>query len=172
MVRLIDRCVSILLVALGLLLIAMVLLSVWNAVSRYVLGSALLWGDEVATFGLIVLTYLGAVASAWRGDEIRMDVLLNPLPARVRAAVMLVQNLVVCLLCGWVAWLSWAYVERVFRIGMTSTGSGLPLWAIHGVLTLSFALFALIALGKVLRQSAVFSGLIEPRKMQGNQDRS
>ncbi|EEB82398.1 TRAP transporter small permease [Roseobacter sp. GAI101] len=150
MLRTLDRFVGAIFGLLGLVLIAMVGLSVWNAFSRYVLGNALLWADEVATFGMIYIAYLGAVACVWRGADIRMDILLNMLPAPLQRILKIIQQIVICGLCIWVGWLSWVYVSRIAQVGMKSTGAKIPLWAIHGTLTLGFALFAAIALLRLI----------------------
>ena len=105
MIRGIDRAAGGLMKVLGILLIAMVALSVWNVVARYVFGSALLWADEVATFAMVVLAYLGAVACAWRGTEIRMDLLTSMLPEGAQRAILMLQQAVVAALLFWVAWL-------------------------------------------------------------------
>ena len=151
MLRILDRMAGGLLALLGLLLIAMVGLSVWNVVARYVFGSALLWADEVATFAMVVLAYLGAVACAWRGAEIRMDLLTGMLPAGIQRAILVLQQVVIAGMCFWVTWLCWGYVARMLAVGMRATGSGVPLWIINAVLPLSFVCFALIALLRLAR---------------------
>lgn len=151
MLRSLDRLATGLLAVLGLVLIAMVALSVWNVISRYVFNDALLWADEVATFAMIVLAYLGAVICAWRGTEIRMDILLTLLPDGAQRVLRIGQQVVIVVLTAWIAWLSWGYVARILSVGMQSTGAKVPLWIINGTLTLGFALFALIALARLVR---------------------
>ena len=151
MLRIFDRIAGAIFGCLGIVLIAMIGLSGWNAFSRDILGNALLWADEVATFGMIYIAYLGAVACAWRGADIRMDILTGMLPDTLQHGLRVLQQIVICGLCGWVGWLSWGYVARVARVGMESTGARIPLWLIHGVLTFGFALFALIAALRLLQ---------------------
>lgn len=145
-----ERISNGLLTMLGLLLIAMVGLSVWNVISRYLFDNALLWADEVATFSVIALAYLGAVVCAWRGTDLRMDIVVNLLPRRLQFVLCIVQQLVITGLTGWVAWLSYGYVARVFRVGMRSTGADLPLWIIHAIVPFSLLLIALIAALRLL----------------------
>lgn len=151
MLRFLDRLAGGILTALGLLLIAMVGLSVWNVVGRYVFGNALLWADEIATFAMVVLAYLGAVACAWRGAEIRMDLLTAALPDGLQRLVRIVQQILIAGLSLWVAWLCWGYVARMLAVGMRATGSGVPLWIVNAVLPLGFLCFALIAIVRLVR---------------------
>ena len=146
-----DRVINGLLTVLGLALIAMVALSVWNVFSRYVPASAILWADEVLVFAMIMLAWLGAIACAWRNFVIRMDILVNILPTAIQRTLSLIQLCLVAGICLWTAWLSWAYVLRLFRFGMTSDAAGLPLWIVHGAITLSLFVMAMIALLRFVR---------------------
>lgn len=146
-----DRAMNGFLTVLGLALIAMVALSVWNVISRYVFNAAILWADEVAVFAMIVLAWLGAIICAWRDFVIRMDILVSALPRAVRRAIALLQLILVAGICLWTAWLSWGYVARLLRFGMTSDAAGIPLWLVHGSITLSLIVMALIALLRLAR---------------------
>lgn len=151
MLRHFDRAADGLMVALGLGLIGMVVLSVYNVISRYIFNNALLWADEVAVFAMIALVWLGGIVCAWRGAAIRMDIFIEMLPQKARTYVIVFQELVIALTCGWVFWLSYQYVTRIFRFGMTSDGAGLPLWIVHAVLPANFVLVALIAAFRIAR---------------------
>lgn len=167
MLRRIDRAIGGLLALLGLGLIAMIGLSTWNVVARYVLNRALLWADEVAVFSMIALAFLGAVVCAWRQAEIRMDILSGLLPAGWQRLVLIAQNLVMFALCAWVAWQSLAFIRRALRIGMRSDAAGIPIWLIHSVIPASLAVIALIAALRALRlvlgRPAAFAPAVEGR---------
>lgn len=151
MLRKADRVMNLFLTGLGLVLIAMVALSFWNVFSRYVLGAAILWADEVLVFAMIGLAWLGAIICAWRDVVIRMDILVDALPPLLRGVLCLIQFGLVAAICFWAAWLSWGYVARLFRFGMTSDAAEVPLWIVHGAITLSLFAMALIALMRAVR---------------------
>ncbi len=151
MFRVIDKAMNGFLTVLGLVLIAMVMLSVWNVVSRYVFNAAILWADEIAVFAMIVLAWLGAIVCAWRDFVVRMDILVSALPRATRRVMALLQLVLVGGICIWTAWLSWGYVARLVRFGMTSDAAGIPLWLVHGSITLSLIAMALIALLRLAR---------------------
>ena len=140
-----------LLTALAVLLLAMVALSLTSVVMRYAFASAILWADEVASFGLIVLTWAGAIHCAARRSEIRMSILADALPAGTRRWLYPAGDLAVALLCGWLAWLSWDYVERVMAIGMRSDAARLPLWPVHLAVTTGLGAIAALSLGHAAR---------------------
>ncbi|MCB1389735.1 MAG: TRAP transporter small permease subunit [Rhodobacteraceae bacterium] len=136
---------------LALVLLAMVALSGWNVAARYVFNAAVLWADEIAVFGLIALTWLGAIVVAAQGRDLRMDLLVAALPVRWQRPIALVQMLIVAGTCGWAAWLSYGYVVRVWRIGMTSDTARVPIWPVHALVPVSLAALCLIALWRAFR---------------------
>lgn len=151
MLCVINKIINGLLSLLGILLIIVIGLSVWNVIGRYVFSEAVLWADEVSTFSVIIFAYLGLIVSAWRGVDIRMDILLSILPKQAVWIIQLLQQAVIIALCGWVSYLSLGYVQRVYRVGMTSTAADLPLWIIHGMIPLGFLLVSLIAVVRISR---------------------
>lgn len=85
--RLLEFIVLILMVSLTGLVIA-------GAAFRYA-GDALSWYDEMASIGLVWLTYYGAALAALRGAHIGVPGLVNAMPPRLRVAVTLFAEAVV-----------------------------------------------------------------------------
>nr|WP_323782985.1 TRAP transporter small permease [Amylibacter sp.] len=157
-----DKFASALQALLGVMLIAMVCLSVYNVISRYVFNSALLWADEIAVFAMIALAWLGAVVCGWRSAEIRMEILTSLLPSGAQRWVTILQQLVIAVLCAWVAWQALPYITRAYAIGMRSDASGFPVWLIHAVIPFSLVLVALIAALRCIRVLAGFDPSFAP----------
>jgi len=76
--RLLETIVIVLVAALTLLVVA-------GAAFRY-LGSALAWYDELASIGLVWLTYYGSALAALRGSHIGVPAVVNALPPKARLA--------------------------------------------------------------------------------------
>lgn len=53
--------------------------------TRYVLNDSLGWTEEVARMFLIILTYVGAVVCAQRDSHIKVDLILDMLPVKLKA---------------------------------------------------------------------------------------
>lgn len=149
--RFFDKLARALQAFLGVMLIAMVCLSVYNVISRYVFNSALLWADEIAVFAMIALAWLGAVVCGWRNADIRMEILTSLLPTAVQRWIMILQQFVIAVLCAWVALQALPYITRTYAIGMRSDASGFPVWLIHFVIPFSLVLIAVIAALRCLR---------------------
>ncbi len=79
--RLLEAIVLVLMVSLTALVIA-------GAAFRY-LGNALSWYDELASIGLVWLTYYGAALAALRGAHIGVPGLVNAMPPKARVVATL-----------------------------------------------------------------------------------
>lgn len=128
--------------ALGAILICAVLLNVINVVGRYVFGIAYLSADELEVFGLVFITFLGAVVVTWRGQNLRMDVIQASLPLKWRIATRLLEAVVGFVLCGFVAFHSFRYVQKVYILEQSSDMAGMPMWIPHSTLFVGFAMIA------------------------------
>jgi TRAP-type C4-dicarboxylate transport system permease small subunit len=87
--RLLEAIVLVLMAALTILVIA-------GATFRY-LGHALSWYDELASIGLVWLTYYGSALAALRGAHIGVPSLVNAMPPKARVAAALFAEAVVLL---------------------------------------------------------------------------
>jgi TRAP-type C4-dicarboxylate transport system permease small subunit len=85
--RLLEAIVIVLISALTLLVIA-------GFMFRY-LGSALSWYDELASIGLVWLTYYGAALAALKGAHIGVPGFVNALPPPARVAATILAELCV-----------------------------------------------------------------------------
>jgi TRAP-type C4-dicarboxylate transport system permease small subunit len=79
--RFLEVVVLVLMVSLTALVIA-------GALFRYI-GHALSWYDEMASIGLVWLTYYGAALAALRGAHIGVAGMVNAMPPKARVAVTL-----------------------------------------------------------------------------------
>ena len=77
--RLLEGIALILMTALTLLIVA-------GATFRY-LGNSLSWYDELASIGLVWLTYYGSALAALRGAHIGVPGLVNAMPPKARVVV-------------------------------------------------------------------------------------
>jgi TRAP-type C4-dicarboxylate transport system permease small subunit len=108
MLRTFDRILiavtATLVVALTALMTAVVLIGVFT---RYMLGEALPWPEELARYTMTWLSWIGGGLALRRGAHIATDLAINALPERARKAVLFVGNvlvaifLVILIVYGW-----------------------------------------------------------------------
>ena len=88
------------------LVVALTLLIIAGAVFRYS-GGSLTWYDEVASIGLVWLTYYGAALGALKGAHIGFPGIVNAMPPKFRVVTAIVAEFFVFLFFGILAWTGW-----------------------------------------------------------------
>ena len=145
-----DRITRAIELVLACAFILAVLLNFTNVVGRYLFGLSLLGSDEVQVFIMVGATFLGAAVVTWRDQHLRMDVLLQFMPAPVRLMLRIAEQLLLIAIAGFVISQSYFYASQMLRIGRTSDMAGVPMWIPHGVVALGFASILLIALWRLV----------------------
>ena len=138
-------------IPLGLLMLVGVALNLANVFSRYVLGSAIFWTEEVLVMITIWGVFLGAVAVAWNGEHLAMDLFAARLGPRARRALNALIAATLILVCGFVALQSWEIVGRFARTDAVRAGAQIPKVIPHSALLLGFSLTALAVVVRIRR---------------------
>lgn len=137
-----------------------------NVLGRYLFGSVLNGVDEVEIYILIWITFLGAAAVTWRGQNLRMDVLIGACPPLIQSIVAVFESIVLFVISCFVAWQSFLYVQRVHALGGVSDIAHIPTWIPHSAIPVSFAATALIV---VLRSMQRVLGPTEPTSVRSGE---
>ena len=87
--------------------------------TRYVLNDSLGWTEEIARMLLIVLTYVGAVVCARKNSHIRVDLILDMLPDRLRGWIVRFIDLLSAVLFLFLSWTAMQFA-LVTRLKMSS----------------------------------------------------
>jgi TRAP-type C4-dicarboxylate transport system permease small subunit len=136
---------------LGLLLLAMVLLNVANALARYLLGQAIAGSDELLVFGMVWLVFLGTAFVTADRRQLSFDVILQRLPRRARAVVRLAGDLIAVGLLGFVTLQSYQVVERLWTLGQWSMSATVPTYVPHSAILVGFGLTLLVLLAAIVK---------------------
>lgn len=137
---------------LAVALLAGISLNVVNVVGRYLAGFALNGVDEIEIYILIWIAFIGAALVTWRGNHLRMDVLIMACPPAVRSLVAWLEMAVMLAVTAFAAWQSFKYVERIYALGAVSDIAHIPTWIPHSAIAISFAAMALIVLLRGLQR--------------------
>jgi TRAP-type C4-dicarboxylate transport system permease small subunit len=138
------------------LLFAIVAISCANVFGRYVLGAPIGWADEAVIFLMIWAVFLGAAAVAWTDQHIKVEVLVELTPPRVRLAVRAAVDLVTAGVVFLMAWSGSMVVWKLMRFDQRSDALEVPLFIPQGALPVGMSiigLFVLIRLCLRLRAS-------------------
>jgi TRAP-type C4-dicarboxylate transport system permease small subunit len=138
---------------LALAFIVAVCLNFANVIGRYGFGLSIAGGDEVQVYIMVWMAFLGAVLVSWRGEHLRMDVLLKRFPQRAQEGLKWVELALVIALAGFALWQSWDYTQQMLAIGRRSDNAGIPMWIPHSAVGAGFVLILLVALLQFLKKS-------------------
>jgi TRAP-type C4-dicarboxylate transport system permease small subunit len=143
---------------LGLLLLAMVVLNVVNAVFRYLFGLVLIGADELLVFAMIWMVMIGIILATVERRHIALDFLITRLPPRAGLALAMLHNSILVVAGSYASVQCFEFTRRVAAIGQTSMALGLPMAIPHSALVVGFAGTAIAAALLVISDGAELLG--------------
>ena len=96
---------------------AIALITSYDVFMRYVLNSPTAWATEISTYLLVAVTFCGAGETLLRDGHVRVDIVLNRLPADARAAALVAVAWLGLLVAAIMAWQSCLLVLSDYRTG-------------------------------------------------------
>ena len=106
--------------------------------TRYVLNDSFAWTEEIATYCLVAIVFLGSAMCVRLDRHIHVDILFRFLPAGVTRAVATAVDVVRTVFFAYTAWLVWRYMSLIE--GETMTTIDLPKNIVYGAVCLGFVL--------------------------------
>jgi TRAP-type C4-dicarboxylate transport system permease small subunit len=122
----------------------MVVVVTLGVLYRYVLDRSLVWYDEFASYILVWLTFVGAVAASWRGRQISFDLVVERSRPGVAWALRSFAELAVLVFHVLIAVYGWNLMQRMGDETAVSLVSVKMSW-VYGVLPVSASLMAVIS---------------------------
>ena len=93
---------------------AAVILIIADIVKRSVFGEAILWADEQIMYMLIWIVFLPAGHVTYHGKNVKLGILLNYLPKRIKMATVMYIKIVTLIFCTFVT----IYGIKYFDVGL------------------------------------------------------
>lgn len=129
---------------LGIVLIALVLLNVANAVARAT-GTVVIGVDEVLVFGMIWMVMLGMLVVTAERNHITFELVTTRVGPKAQTVLMILTHVVLTASCAYAAYQSFMFVQRITMLGQTSMALGMPMLIPHSALIVGFGGTAIIA---------------------------
>jgi TRAP-type C4-dicarboxylate transport system permease small subunit len=145
--------VALLRVLAGVLLAASVTLNFANVVGRYFFNRSIYWAEEVMLFLMIGCVFLGGGVVAWSGRQIRMDVIVNMLPERLRHAVDLFSELVFIATALTIVVFAWPVIRDLYQFDQRSQSAEVPLVIPQALVPVGLSIMALLVAVRLLTRS-------------------
>ncbi|PSJ42349.1 TRAP transporter small permease [Zobellella endophytica] len=112
----------------ALALLAVCVISLGNVVVRYATDASFAFTEEFSVFLLVVLTFAGASLASRRHAHIRIELVEDKLPLRLRPVLYVLQWAASVLLLGLVVWYGGLLAWEEYRWESLSPGLGYPSW--------------------------------------------
>jgi TRAP-type C4-dicarboxylate transport system permease small subunit len=134
----------------GLCLLCSVAINFANIVGRYFFNVSIPWAEEAMLFLMVGCVFTGCCAVAWEGRQIRMDVVVNALPAKARDLLVLLSELVMIAAAIAVAAFAWPVITELAAFDERSQAANFPLFVPQGFVPLGYCLMALLVALRLL----------------------
>lgn len=121
-----------------------------NAGGRYLFSAPIAWADEIMLFLMIAGVFLGACAVTWDNKHIRMDIVVNYLPAWLRRAFDVLGDLLTIAVCIGMVVIAVPVIEKLTRFGQMTEAARIPIALPQSVVPISFVLMALLLIVRLL----------------------
>ena len=128
----------------GVLLSLSVLLNFANVIGRYFFNASIPWAEEAMLFLMVGCVFLGNGLVAWSGRYIRMDIVVNMLPAKVRAALALFSDLVFLATTITIVVLAWPVIRDLAAFDQRSQAADFPLVIPQAMVPLGLSIMAFL----------------------------
>ncbi|MBK4730883.1 TRAP transporter small permease subunit [Oxynema sp. CENA135] len=155
----------------GWLVVAMVLVGVWNAIGRYVgraIGTNLTSNAaiEIQWYLFDIVFLLGAAYALKHDEHVRVDVFYSRWSPRQQALIDFLGTVLFLIpFCLLVIFFSWNTIAQSWQIQeMSPDPNGLPRYPIKSAIIISFGLLSLQGISQAIQYFAIFTGQLEPQE--------
>jgi TRAP-type C4-dicarboxylate transport system permease small subunit len=138
----------------AVLLLVAVALNFANIVGRYVFSAPIASAEEVMLFLLVGIVFLGNSVVGYEGKQLRMDVLLQALPARWRHGLEVLADLTMIVVCVALIVLGWPAIEMLAEFDQRSQAADIPLWIPQALVPIGLGLNAFLVAGRLAMRRA------------------
>jgi C4-dicarboxylate transporter DctQ subunit len=128
----------------GLLLVSSVALNFANVIGRYFFNASIPWAEEAMLFLMVGCVFLGNGVVAWSGRQIRMDVIVNMMPAKARAALDLFSELVLIATAITITIFAWPVIRDLAAFDQRSQAADFPLVIPQAMVPIGLSIMAFL----------------------------
>lgn len=118
----------------GLLLLWATLLLCFNVITRYIFGFSLSWAEEMTTYSIIWITFLGCGICVRRGLHVSVDAFVQMLPGNGKWLFKILANLVCLAFSAILLAVGWMLTSKVGASGQLSPAMMIPVKFVYAAL--------------------------------------
>ena len=136
--------------AAGIFLISSVAINFANIIGRYFFSVSIPWAEEIMLFLMVGCVFTGCCAVAWEGRQIRMDVIIAMMPAKVHDLFHLLSDLVLIAAAAAVTAFAWPVITQLAAFDERSQAADFPLVIPQAMVPVGYTLMALLVAVRLL----------------------
>ena len=136
--------------AAGIFLISSVAINFANIIGRYFFSVSIPWAEEIMLFLMVGCVFTGCCAVAWEGRQIRMDVIIAMMPAKVHDVFHLLSDLVLIAAAAAVTAFAWPVITQLAAFDERSQAADFPLVIPQAMVPIGYTLMALLVAVRLL----------------------
>ena len=136
----------------GICLLASVAINFINIIGRYFFSVSIPWAEEIMLFLMVGCVFTGCCAVAWEGRQIRMDVVVGMLPAKVRDFLALLSELVMIATAAAVTAFAWPVISQLAAFDERSQAANFPLVIPQAMIPIGYSLMALLVAVRLMQR--------------------
>jgi TRAP-type C4-dicarboxylate transport system permease small subunit len=136
----------------GICLLASVAINFINIIGRYFFSVSIPWAEEIMLFLMVGCVFTGCCAVAWEGRQIRMDVIVGMLPAKVRDFLALLSELVMIAAAAAVTAFAWPVISQLAAFDERSQAANFPLVIPQAMIPIGYTLMALLVAVRLMQR--------------------
>ncbi len=130
--------------AAAIFLITSVAINFANIIGRYFFSISIPWAEEIMLFLMVGCVFTGCCAVAWEGRQIRMDVVVNMLPPKLRELVNVFSELVLIATAIAVTVFAWPVITDLAAFDERSQAANFPLVIPQAMVPIGYTLMGLL----------------------------
>jgi len=140
LLRLIDRFESF---GMVFFFSAALVVGVLQVFARYVLNEGVVWSEQAFVKFTVWAALIGASRAVRDGLHVRVDLVLDRLPASLRRPLELLNLAINLAFCATLLWASLGYLDFLLMVGTTNVETGVKEWIAYLVTPLFLALMSI-----------------------------
>lgn len=122
-----------------------------EVIQRFVLQFSTIWGEEIARYSFIYLAWIGAAFAVKDRAHLRIDVIVNGLPNRAKAAFYVIADLFALGLACFAFYLSLHPIQTSLKFGSVTAGLRVPFWIFLFAIPVGFGLIVIRLLQSLVK---------------------
>ena len=134
----------------AVLLVASVLLNFANVLGRYFFSDSIYWAEEVMLFLMVGCVFLGNGVVAWSGRQLRMDVIVGMMPARVQKVLDFISELIFIAVALIIVSFAVPVIRDLWSFDQRSQSAEVPMYIPQAMVPLGLSLMVLLVIARLI----------------------